>query len=84
MVKESEVVRIREILEQYPKGLTIEDVSQEAAAEPGDRGQISQSSCRVGAGRDAQSGPAKLFSLSHRVPLSQMPEFLFRPHHDPR
>ena len=28
MVKESEVRRIREILEQYPKGLTIEDVSQ--------------------------------------------------------
>ena len=75
MVKESEVVRIREILEQYPKGLTIEDVSQKLGLNRGTAAKYLNLLVVSGQAEMRSLGPAKLFSLSHRVPLSQMLSF---------
>jgi len=75
MVKESEVRRIREVLEQYPKGLTIEDVSQKLGLNRGTAAKYLNLLVVSGQAQMRSLGPAKLFSLSHRLPLSQMLSF---------
>jgi len=75
MVKESEVRRIREVLEQYPKGLTIEDVSQKLELNRGTAAKYLNLLVVSGQAQMRNLGPAKLFSLSHRIPLSQMLSF---------
>lgn len=75
MVKESEILRIRELLERHPKGLTIEDVSQKLSMNRGTAGKYLNLLVASGKAEMRSLGPAKLFSLSQRVPLSQMLSF---------
>lgn len=75
MVKETELIRIRELLEHHPRGLTIEDVSQKLSMNRGTAGKYLNLLVASGQADLRSLGPAKLFSLSQRVPVSQMLSF---------
>ena len=72
MVKDNEVLRIREELERNPKGMTIEDVSQKLSMNRGTAAKYLNLLVVSGQADMRSLGPAKLFSISQRVPLSQM------------
>ena len=72
MAKDNEVVRIREMLERNPKGMTIEDVSQKLSMNRGTAAKYLNLLVVSGQADMRSLGPAKLFSISQRVPLSQM------------
>jgi len=72
MVKDNEILRIREELERNPKGMTIEDVSQKLSLNRGTAAKYLNLLVISGQADMRTLGPAKLFSISQRVPLSQM------------
>lgn len=72
MVKDNEILRIREELERNPKGMTIEDVSQKLSMNRGTAAKYLNLLVVSGQAEMRTLGPAKLFSVSQRVPLSQM------------
>ena len=72
MVKDDEFLRIREELERNPKGLTIEDVSQKLSMNRATAAKYLNILVISGQADMRSLGPAKLFSISQRVPLSQM------------
>ncbi len=72
MVKDKEILRIREELERNPKGMTIEDVSQKLSMNRGTAAKYLNLLVVSGQAEMRTLGPAKLFSISQRVPLSQM------------
>ena len=72
MVKDNEILRIREELERNPKGMTIEDVSQKLSMNRGTAAKYLNLLVVSGQAEMRTLGPAKLFSISQRVPLSQM------------
>lgn len=72
MAKDNEVLRIRELLERNPKGMTIEDVSQKLSMNRGTAAKYLNLLVVSGQADMRSLGPAKLFSISQRVPLSQM------------
>ena len=72
MVKDNEILRIREELERNPKGMTIEDVSQKLSLNRGTAAKYLNLLVVSGQAEMRTLGPAKLFSISQRVPLSQM------------
>ena len=72
MVKDSELVRIREELERNPKGMTIEDVSQKLSMNRATAAKYLNLLVISGQADMRALGPAKIFSISQRVPLSQM------------
>jgi len=72
MVKDNEIIRIREELERNPKGMTIEDVSQKLSMNRGTAAKYLNLLVVSGQAEMRTLGPAKLFSISQRVPLSQM------------
>jgi PAS domain S-box-containing protein len=72
MVKDNEILRIRDELERNPKGMTIEDVSQKLSMNRGTAAKYLNLLVVSGQAEMRTLGPAKLFSISQRVPLSQM------------
>lgn len=72
MVKDNEILRIRDELERNPKGMTIEDVSQKLSMNRGTAAKYLNLLVVSGQAEMRALGPAKLFSISQRVPLSQM------------
>jgi PAS domain S-box-containing protein len=72
MTKDNEILRIREELERNPKGMTIEDVSQKLSMNRGTAAKYLNLLVVSGQADMRSLGPAKLFSISQRVPLSQM------------
>ena len=72
MVKDNEILRIREELERNTRGMTIEDVSQKLSMNRGTAAKYLNLLVVSGQAEMRTLGPAKLFSISQRVPLSQM------------
>jgi len=72
MVKDNEILRIREELGRNPKGMTIEEISQKLSINRGTAAKYLNLLVVSGQAEMRILGPAKLFSISQRVPLSQM------------
>jgi len=75
MVRENETLRIRKLLEQNPKGLTIEEVSQKLGMNRGTAAKYLNLLAASGQAEMRSLGPAKLFTLSRRVPISRLISF---------
>ena len=75
MVRENEIQRVNELLGQYPKGLTIEDVSQKLSMNRGTAAKYLNLLVASGQAEMRSLGPAKLFTHTHRVPVSQLINF---------
>lgn len=75
MVKENEIQRVRKILGQHPKGLTIEDVSQKLSMNRGTAAKYLNLMVASGQAEMRSLGPAKLFSITHRIPVSRLINF---------
>jgi PAS domain S-box-containing protein len=72
MAKENETDRIREILKINPKGLTIEEVSKKLSLNRATAGKYLNSLVISGQADMRTLGPAKLFYLTHRLPLNNL------------
>ncbi len=70
--KQTELDRIREILAAHPKGLTIEEISQMLPLNRNSTAKYLNTLHISGQVELREFGRAKVFSLTERVPLSQM------------
>ena len=67
-----EVERIGSLLKDHPKGLTIEEVSRKLGVNRATAGKYLNSMVLSGRAEMRALGPAKLFYLSHRLPLMNL------------
>ncbi|OPX73830.1 MAG: Histidine kinase-, DNA gyrase B-, and HSP90-like ATPase [Methanoregulaceae archaeon PtaU1.Bin059] len=72
MAERGEIDRIRELLQQHPKGLTIEEVAQELGINRSTASKYLNSLVISGAATIRKLGPAKLFYLRELLPLHQL------------
>ena len=72
MERESELERIKDILKINPKGLTIEEVSKKLSLNRATAAKYLNSLVMAGLADLRELGRAKLFYISHRVPLTNM------------
>lgn len=72
MAERGEIDRIRELLQQHPKGLTIEEVAQELGINRSTASKYLNSLVISGAATIRKLGPAKLFYLRELIPLHQL------------
>lgn len=72
MEKENEQERIRDLLKNNPKGLTIEEVSKKLAVNRSTAAKYLNSLVVSGQADMRSLGPAKLFSLTQRLPLTNI------------
>lgn len=70
--KENEQERIRSLLKIHPKGLTIEEVSQKLSLNRATAAKYLNSLVMSGQADLRNLGPAKLFSLTQRLPLTNL------------
>ena len=68
----SEIERIAALLKDHPKGLTIEEVSRKLAVNRATAAKYLNSMVLSGRAEMRALGPAKLFYLSHRLPLMNL------------
>lgn len=69
METESEQIRIRNLLKEYPKGLTIEEVSKKLSLNRATAAKYLNSMMIAGQAELRQLGRAKIFYLSERIPI---------------
>jgi DNA-binding IclR family transcriptional regulator len=69
---EDEVVRIRDILKNHPKGMTIEEISRLLPLNRTSTAKYLNTLLISGQAEMRTYGRAKVFSLSQRVPLSRL------------
>ena len=67
-----EIIRIREILKEHPKGLTIEDIAKKLPLNRTSTSKYLNTLLISGQAEMRSFGRAKVFTLSRRVPFSQM------------
>jgi PAS domain S-box-containing protein len=72
VVKESEQERIRDLLKNSPKGLTIEEVSKKLTLNRTTSAKYLNSMVAAGLADMRTLGPAKLFYLTQRLPLTNL------------
>ncbi len=72
MAKDTGILRVKEELERNPKGMTIEDISRNLSLNRGTAAKYLNLLVISGQADMRTFGPAKLFSISRRVPLSRM------------
>lgn len=72
MVRESEEATIRELLRTHPKGLTIEEVSKKLSLNRTTAAKYLNAFVLTGQAEMRMLGSAKLFSLTQRVPLTNL------------
>lgn len=72
MARENEEVTIRELLRTHPKGLTIEEVSKKLALNRSTAAKYLNNFVLTGNAEMRTLGSAKLFSLTQRVPLTNL------------
>jgi len=72
MADRGDIDRIRELLQQHPKGLTIEEVAQELAINRSTASKYLNSLVMSGAATIRKLGPAKLFYLRELLPLHHL------------
>ncbi len=72
MVQESELVRIRDLLKDNPKGLTIEQVSKKLSLNRSTAAKYLNSLVVSGQADLRVLGPAKLFYVNQRLPLTNL------------
>ncbi|NJL44154.1 MAG: PAS domain S-box protein [Nitrosarchaeum sp.] len=70
-----ELAKIRQLLKAHPRGMTITELSAELQTNRNSVAKYLEILLISGSAEMRQTGPAKIYYLSHRVPISAMADF---------